>query len=1025
MEKTRTEKAVKHIGTVMLMGVLMLGIILSGVSASDMPEEEPEEPVLTETEEVLEESDEETEELPDIQAAPMEEKLTDTEPESEPDPEPVSADGFVSGVIWLDQNEDGIMDQDEPVISSFPVSLYQDDQLIATTETDADGSYLFEQLEAGEYVVRIQAEIIDDIEYLLPLCGISGDNQFRMTELEDGTVAALSEPVSLNEDTQVTDIHAGMREPAGIMPVSAGNYQVETVDGASLGGTTDLQDAVDKCVAAGEACIITATQDDPDLDAVVTIPAGADITLTSSPGDVWTITQNIEMASSNTGTNYGAVRHFYVEGSLTLDHITLAGTGYAATDKMYNGGVFITGSGAQCIMGDQAVIELCANAYGGGIYIENAGNFTMNEGSEIRNNAAGINAGGVYAGQNSTFTMNNGLISNNSGTHGGGVEVEKGTFVMADGEISENEALSSNGGGVYVYSGSTFKMNGGKISENKSNSYGGGVSLSGSEFELDGGEIIGNETGSQGGGVYLTGSGSKLTIFSGTISGNEAPSGGGVCCARTFVMEDGEISGNEANNGGGVYVTSSANSTFTMVDGEISGNEAEADGGGVYCARTFVVEGGEISKNEADNGGGVYVTNSSNSTFTMTDAEISGNKAEADGGGVYVGSNGTFTMDSGTISGNEAGADGGAIYTAKYSYASPIASTGYNNLTISGTAVVENNSAAYRYALPQDYDQISRLPGTLLNNYDINYKGTYPIYFITYYANNDTTESSFQEVATATGLVKLLDDSDTDFTPPSGYVLAGWNTQADGSGVDYDLGETISIDKHLTLYAVWELAIFDITEKYQLEDGTQVQTDKVVTLQAGDDYEKTAPVLKGHRYLGYKLDGGPLQNSAEVTISAVDQAYTVTYVYEEYSEIIHVSVPVKLLWSAQDSDNGKVISPEYYFYNRSSYDIRVTLQKLTVINPDGLKLVETATPQSGADEVALQLEPQSGWQMTSQISLLENSTDAGLLGKISAGEPGYFDITGTYGGSFTTFDLDTGAYLQPEYEAVFRFELTN
>ena len=38
----------------------------------------------------------------------------------------------------------------------------------------------------------------------------------------------------------------------------------------------------------------------------------------------------------------------------------------------------------------------------------------------------------------------------------------------------------------------------------------------------------------------------------------------------------------------------------------------------------------------------------------------------------------------------------------------------------------------------------------------------------------------------------------------SGYTFSGWNTEADGTGLSYEAGDTFTIDsEHVTLYAVW------------------------------------------------------------------------------------------------------------------------------------------------------------------------------------------------------------------------------
>ena len=63
--------------------------------------------------------------------------------------------------VWFDPNNNGVQDAGEPGIAGVDVQLWtvdaagNPDMVIATTTTDADGEYIFEDLDAGEYVVAI------------------------------------------------------------------------------------------------------------------------------------------------------------------------------------------------------------------------------------------------------------------------------------------------------------------------------------------------------------------------------------------------------------------------------------------------------------------------------------------------------------------------------------------------------------------------------------------------------------------------------------------------------------------------------------------------------------------------------------------------------------------------------------------------------------------------------------------------------------------------------------------------------
>ena len=241
-----------------------------------------------------------------------------------------------------------------------------------------------------------------------------------------------------------------------------------------------------------------------------------------------------------------------------------------------------------------------------------------------------------------------GTITHASSKTGRGVYVSSGTFNMYGGSITGNKAQDAQGrgGGVYVYSGSgTFNMYGGSITGNTANSYGGGVYVDGGGFTMSGGTIGGTDandanTATNGGGVCVSKNGSFEMSGSSCITNNKADSyGGGVninYASATFTMKGGSITGNNAAYGGGVCV---GNGTFTMTDGSITGNNA-AYGGGVYTVNEFKMTGGSITGNNAYKsdyistfGGGVCVGSgifTVSGEVTVTDNTKGGTKG-ADG----------------------------------------------------------------------------------------------------------------------------------------------------------------------------------------------------------------------------------------------------------------------------------------------------------------------------------------------------------------------------------------------------------
>ena len=174
-----------------------------------------------------------------------------------------------------------------------------------------------------------------------------------------------------------------------------------------------------------------------------------------------------------------------------------------------DGGTFTMDGGT--ISGNTAAVN------GGGVFIDKYAAFTMGNGT-ISGNTANY-GGGVFV-NDSEFTMNDGTISGNTAASGGGVNVDSSTFTMNSGTISGNTA--ADGGGVFVFDG-TFTMSGGTISGNRGDK-GGGVCEQRGTFTMTGGTISGNTVSYAGGGVYLYG-GVKFAMQGGYFGGEIENSG--------------------------------------------------------------------------------------------------------------------------------------------------------------------------------------------------------------------------------------------------------------------------------------------------------------------------------------------------------------------------------------------------------------------------------------------------------------------------------------------------------------------
>lgn len=325
---------------------------------------------------------------------------------------------------------------------------------------------------------------------------------------------------------------------------------------------------------------------------------------------------------------------------------------------IYNDGEGALKLSAGKIMGKTLILEeYQGNSTGEGGVIYNVGSATISGGITINGIINKGNGGGIFVAGGSV-TINSATITGKvtSSGAGGGVYVSGGIFILDGGTI--NACSATNGGGVYV-AGGTFKLNSGTI-DGCSATNGGGVATTGSgKFDMTNGTISNNEA-TNGGGIWCdtagwTGSAADTKISGGSISYNSAVDGGGIylnnpndgySSIRTLSIWGGTISGNEAsNNGGGIYVDILTEIYFshesqTPHSPVITSNVASNDGGGIYMNtpnKFYFWKGTTITSNTALNGAGVFITTIElntlfkdfNGTFYFNDVKIYNNKNDS------------------------------------------------------------------------------------------------------------------------------------------------------------------------------------------------------------------------------------------------------------------------------------------------------------------------------------------------------------------------------------------------------------
>ena len=162
-----------------------------------------------------------------------------------------------------------------------------------------------------------------------------------------------------------------------------------------------------------------------------------------------------------------------------------------------------------------------------------------------------------------------------------------------------------------------------------------------------------------GGGIYSKNGG---LIVASRISGNKAPSAGGIIITYGGMVSNCIVDNNLGNNYGGVYLYGTGPNSI-MVKSVVSNNVSYADAGGIYLYPGGTVLDSTITGNTASNsGGGVYFSITGGSM--ISNCLVTANTAiRYYGGGIYLGGNsGPGVVSDCTIAGNVANTGGGGLY---------------------------------------------------------------------------------------------------------------------------------------------------------------------------------------------------------------------------------------------------------------------------------------------------------------------------------------------------------------------------
>ncbi|MEO0656047.1 MAG: SdrD B-like domain-containing protein [Pseudomonadota bacterium] len=112
----------------------------------------------------------------------------------------------IAGRIFCDENDNSV-DDAEPGVGGVTVTLLSGGLVVGTTVTEADGSYIFENLDAGDYVVDFPT----DVDGKILVDANVGGNDTVDSDANQGT--GETGVITLNIGDAVTDVDAGIEDP--------------------------------------------------------------------------------------------------------------------------------------------------------------------------------------------------------------------------------------------------------------------------------------------------------------------------------------------------------------------------------------------------------------------------------------------------------------------------------------------------------------------------------------------------------------------------------------------------------------------------------------------------------------------------------------------------------------------------------------------------------------------------------------------------------------------------------------------
>ncbi len=373
------------------------------------------------------------------------------------------------------------------------------------------------------------------------------------------------------------------------------------------------------------------------------------------------------MWSNNTAATGGTM-------NITEATVTVSGCEFKENSATIGGAAY--NSRGSLNLSDNEFTTNAASSNGGAITLS-GGTATADGTNKFSGNTAAGHGGAVYVAyhnktdgtkQPGVLTMGADVIENCSAMGGGAISVRSeceadltGTVLTgnsANGYAGNNDGDGEQGGAIYVGYGS-LSLTDVTATGNIASDFGGAVNAVSSDVAVSGGTFKNNE--SKNGGALNAITNADVTINGTTFEGNIATGEGGAIYTgkadTKLVMTDTVFKANTATGKGGAIstVVSSPNLAINATECTFEGNTSTTAGAGAV---------------EIQNGNCNSATDPTEVKIVFRNCSFADNSAKTTGGAVEIRTNSCAKFDGITATGNKANTNGGVIYvTSNYSRA--------------------------------------------------------------------------------------------------------------------------------------------------------------------------------------------------------------------------------------------------------------------------------------------------------------------------------------------------------------------